>query len=150
MDDVIVVDTKDALLVTNRANAQKVKQVVETLKTGGRSEAVSHLYHTKSWGGVENLRSDNGYKLEMLTVRPGSTAQINGHGLGASFLSVVTGEGNYLADHIQPGKPIGIGAMLSIDKDTQVSLTNTQATDLQALLLSTGRHHASATMVHHD
>ena len=149
MDDVIVVDTKDALLVTNRANAQKVKQVVEMLKTSGRSEAVSHLFRPKSWGGVENLRSDPGYKLEMLTVRPGSTAQINGHGLGASFLSVVTGEGSYLEDHALPGKRIGIGAMLPIDKDTEVSLTNTQLTDLQAILLSTGQHHATSTLVHH-
>jgi mannose-1-phosphate guanylyltransferase/mannose-6-phosphate isomerase len=150
MDDVIVVDTKDALLVTNRANAQKVKQVVETLKSSNRAEVVSHPYATKSWGGIEGLLYEAGYKLEMLTVRPGSTAQINGHGLGASFLAVVMGEGSYLEDHAQPGQSIGEGAMLEIDKDTQVSLTNTQATDLQALLLSTSQHNKSLNIVHHD
>lgn len=149
MDDVIVVDTKDALLVTNRAHAQQVKQVVEALKSSNRSEVVSHPYHTRSWGGIEDLISEVGYRLEMLTVRPGSTALINGHGLGASFLSVVTGEGSYLEDRVQPSQPLGLGAMLSIDKDTQVSLTNTQSTDLQALLLSTGQHPANV-LVHHD
>lgn len=150
MDDIIVVDTKDALLVTNRAHAQKVKQVVETLKSSGRSEVISHLYHAKSWGGIEDLLSETGFKLEMLTVRPGFTAQINGHGVGASFLSVVTGEGSYLEDHALPGQPLGIGAMLSIDKDTEVSLTNTLATDLQALLLSTGQHPPLMALAHHD
>ena len=150
LDDVIVVDTKDALLVTNKAHAQKVKQVVEALKSKNRPEVVSHAYATKPWGGVEDLISQTGYKLEMLTVRPGSTAQINGHGVGASFLSVVAGEGSYLEDHAQPSQSIGMGAMLAIDKDTQVSLTNTQAVDLQALLLSTGQHGKSRDVVHHD
>ena len=147
MDDVIVVDTKDALLVTNRAHAQHVKQVVDVLKSTGRPEVVSHMFHTTAWGGVENLISDTAYKLEMLTVRPGSTAQINGYGIGASFLSVVTGQGSYLEDRAEPRMPLAIGAMLSIDKDTMVSLTNTQATDLQAILLSTGQHRI---LVHHD
>ncbi len=40
--------------------------------------------------------------------------------------------------------------MLAIDKDTQVSLTNTQAVDLQALLLSTGQLGKSRDVVHHD
>ncbi len=150
MDDVIVVDTKDALLVTNRAHAQKVKQVVEALKSSNRTEVISHAYATKSWGGIEDIVSEAGYKLEMLTVRPGSTAQINGHGVGATFLSVVKGEGSYLEDHAQPGQSIGLGAMLAIDKDTQVSLTNTQSTDLQALLLSTGNYSKSTDLVHHD
>ena len=150
MDDVIVVDTKDALLVTNRAHAQKVKQVVEALKSGNRAEVVRHMYHSKPWGKVEDLISEAGYKLELLTVRPGSTAQINGHGVGASFLSVVTGEGSYREDLVLPSHAIKLGAMLSIDKDTEVSLTNTQATDLQALLLSTGPHGAQNTLVNHE
>jgi mannose-1-phosphate guanylyltransferase/mannose-6-phosphate isomerase len=147
MDDVIVVDTKDALLVTNRAHAQDVKKVVDLLKSKGRPEVVSHLTRPTAWGGVENLVSDTGYKLEMLTVRPGSTAQINGYGIGNSFLSVVNGQGSYLEDRAEPRMPLSIGAMLSIDKDTVVSLTNTQATDLQAILLSTGQHRV---LVHHD
>ncbi len=149
MDDVIVVDTKDALLVTNRAHAQKVKDVVETLKSSNRTEVMSHAYATKSWGKIEDIISQRGYKLEMLTVRPGSTAQINGHGLGASFLSVIMGEGSYLEDHAQPGHAIARGAMLAIDKDTQVSLTNTQATDLQALLVSTAEN-GNPSGLHHD
>jgi mannose-1-phosphate guanylyltransferase/mannose-6-phosphate isomerase len=150
MDDVIVIDTKDALLVTKRAHAQKVKEVVETLKSKNRTEVMSHASATKPWGQIEDLLSAQGYKLEMLTVRPGSTAQINGHGLGASFLSVITGEGSYLEDHVKPGQSIGQGSMLAIDKDTQVSLTNTQTTDLQALLVSTAQNGKPSGFAQHD
>jgi hypothetical protein len=62
--------------------------------------------------------------------------QINGHGLGDSFLSVVTGEGSYSEDATPLNRPLSLGAMLAINRNTEISLTNTQATDLQALLLS--------------
>lgn len=150
LDDVIVIDTKDALLVTKRAHAQKVKEVVETLKAAKRSEVRRHVYATKPWGQIEDMNAAQGYKLEMLTVRPGSTAQINGHGLGASFLSVIMGKGSYLEGHTQPVHTIGQGSMLAIDKDTQVSLTNTQTTDLQALLVSTVQSGDASGLHPHD
>lgn len=137
LDDVIVVDTKDAVLVTDRKNAQKVKQVVEKLKQAGRAEVVSHTFRKKIWGGIEALAADPDYRLEMLTLLPGSTMKINGHGQGASFLSVVAGHASYLENSKGNNKTLALGSMLSIDKDTEISLTNTAAHDLQAFLLST-------------
>lgn len=148
MNDVVVVDTKDALLVTERAHTQQVKQVVEALKSTGRSEVVSHLYHERSWGGVEDLLSKASYKLEMLTIRPGLTARINGHGLGASFLAVVTGEGSYLEGRAEPCQSLQEGSVLSIDRHTEISLTNMLATDLQALLLSMSKEQSDVAMLH--
>lgn len=138
LDDVIVVDTKDAVLVTDRKNAQKVKQVVEQLKRDGRAEVVSHTYRKKVWGGIEALAADPDYRLDMLTLLPGSTMKINGYGLGASFLSVVAGHASYLEGSKANDRILALGSMLTIDKDTEISLTNTAACDLHAYLLSTG------------
>lgn len=137
MDNVIVVDTKDALLVTDRKHAQQVKTVVEKLKSGGRAEVVSHPFRNHVWGGVEGLAYDPDYRLEKLTVLPGSTMRINGHGLGDSFLSVVAGQGTYLEDQKGNDHTLELGSMLTIDKDTEISLTNTASSDLHAFLLST-------------
>jgi mannose-1-phosphate guanylyltransferase / mannose-6-phosphate isomerase len=150
MNDVIVVDTKDALLVTNRAHAQNVKQVTELLKTNGRPEIESHTFHTTPWGGVEDLLSKTGYKLELLTVRPGLTAKINGHGIGTSFLSVVAGEGQFFENSTRPALPIITGTIREIDKDTQVSLTNVLNTDLQAILLSMGHEAKNAAFSYNE
>ena len=139
MDDVIVVDTKDALLVTDRKNAQMVKLVVEKLKSDGRAEVISHRYRTEVWGGIEALAKDPDYRMEMLTLRPGSTMEINGYGLGASFLSVVSGEATYLEDRVGNSHTLSLGTVLTIDKDTEISLTNTADHDLQAFLLSITR-----------
>ncbi len=137
MNDVIVVDTKDALLVTDRAHAQQVKLVVEKLKSGGRSEVVSHPFRNHAWGGIESLADNPEYRLEKLTVLPGSTIAINGHGLGDSFLSVVSGTGTYLEDNKGNDQTLELGSMLTIDKDTEVSLTNPSDQDMHAFLLST-------------
>lgn len=137
MDDVIVVDTKDALLVTDRKNAQKVKLVVEKLKSAGRTEVESHPFRNHDWGGIEALAATPGYRLDKLTLLPGSTMEINGHGLGASYLSVVSGHGTYLEDRKGNDNTLALGSMLTIDKDTEVSLTNTAAHDMLAFLLST-------------
>lgn len=137
MNDVIVVDTKDALLVTNRKHAQHVKLVVEKLKSSGRAEVVSHPFRNQAWGGVEELATDPDYRMEMLTLLPGSTMQINGHGLGSSFLSVVSGKGTYLEDRKVNDQTLTLGSMLTIAKDTEISLTNTANHNLHAFLLST-------------
>lgn len=150
MNDVIVVDTKDALLVTNRAHAQKVKQVVDLLKASGRAEIESHSFHATPWGGIEDLLSKAGYKLELLTVRPGRTAKINDHGVGASFLSVVMGEGAFFENPSLLSLPLMTGSVWEINKDTQVSLKNVLTTDLQALLLSMGQVAKNPSFAHHD
>ena len=137
LDDVIVVDTKDALLVTDRANAQRVKQVVERLQSNGRDEVQSHRFRSRSWGGVEALRAAAGYKMDMLTVLPGASVLINGHGQGESFLSVVAGEGLYQDDHGSDDATLRLGNMITIDRDTQARLTNTTTGNLHAMLLST-------------
>lgn len=137
MNDVIVVDTKDALLVMNKAHAQKVKLVVEKLKSGGRAEVVSHHLRNHVWGGIEALATNPDYRLEKLTILPGSTMEINGHGLGDSFLSVVSGQGTYLEDRKGNDQTLELGSMLTIDKDTEISLTNSAESDLHAFLLST-------------
>jgi mannose-1-phosphate guanylyltransferase/mannose-6-phosphate isomerase len=148
MDDVIVVDTKDALLVTDRKNAQLVKLVVEKLKSDGRTEVVSHRYRTEVWGGIEALAEDPDCRMELLTLRSGSTMEINGHGLGASFLSVVSGQATYLEDRAGNSHTLSLGTVLTIDKDTEISLTNTGDHDLQAFLLSITRPGALRPVTH--
>lgn len=50
VDDVIVVDTPDAVLVTRRGKCQDVKKIVESLKFEERAEAKTHRYNEHSWG----------------------------------------------------------------------------------------------------
>ena len=137
MNDVIVVDTKDAVLVMDKKHSQQVKLVVEKLKSSGRAEVESHVFRNHAWGGCESLASEPNYRLEKLTLLPGSTMKINGHGLGDSFLSVVSGRGVYLEGRDTTDQTLELGSMLTIDKDIEITLSNNATADLHAILLST-------------
>lgn len=137
MKDVIVVDTKDAVLVMDKKNAQQVKLVVEKLKSAGRTEVESHPFSHHAWGGSEALATEPNYRMERLTLLPRSTMKINGHGLGDSFLSVVSGQGVGLEGAEGDGHTLELGSMLTIAKDVEFTLTNNGTFDLHAFLLST-------------
>ena len=134
MSDLIVVDTKDALLITDRKNAQMVKILVDQLKERGRPEVKSHPYEDRSWGRIDAVSGDGTYKMELLTIHPGASVNINGHGTGSSLLAVIAGEGSYAEDGAQV--VLGLGHSVTIDKDRRLNLTNASTRDLQAFLLS--------------
>lgn len=146
MKDVVVVDTKDAVLVMDKKSSQNVKMVVEKLKSAGRAEVESHPFRNHAWGGSEALASDPTYTLEKLTLLPGLTMKINGFGLGDSFLSVVSGRGSCLEGPGSTEQVLELGSMLTIHKDIELTLTNTGLADLHAFLLSTTPVMAIATL----
>ena len=53
VDDLVVVDTKDATLVAHKDKVQNVKDIVERLKKDGRSEAIEHREVNRPWGSYD-------------------------------------------------------------------------------------------------
>jgi mannose-1-phosphate guanylyltransferase/mannose-6-phosphate isomerase len=137
MKDVIVVDTKDALLVTDRSHAQDVKQAVERMKGDNRTEVRSHPYRSYVWGGVEALASETDCRVEMLTLRPGASLQIGGRDTGPRSLSVISGEARCLGGPVGQDSFLSRGSVLTIADGAEVNVTNIADHDLRALLLST-------------
>ncbi len=144
MTDVIVVDTKDALLVTDRSHAQEVKYAVERLKGANRAEVRSHPYRSYAWGGVEALKSETDCRVEMLTLRPGASLQISGRDNSTRFLSVISGEARCLGGPVGQDHFLARGSMLTIADDAEMNVTNIADHDLRALLLSTSADETEA------
>lgn len=76
MEDVVVVDTDDALLVTTRHQAQQVKQVVKQLEMIKRRELAEHARNEMNWGVSRRIQAGAGYELRLMTIRPGTTLAI--------------------------------------------------------------------------
>ncbi len=136
--DMIVIDTPDALLVTNRENAQNVKQMVDQLKKHSRREVQSHVIRETSWGRVEPLSTAHGYDMQMIVVAPGATVRVNGTGLGPSLLTFINGGAVYEVD----GRPVTAkrGESVTIAADVTLPMTNVTGRELRAmqLMLTTG------------
>ena len=131
--DMIVIDTPDALLVTNRENAQNVKQVVDQLKSQSRREVQSHVIRETSWGRVEPLSKAKGYDMRMIVVAPGATIRVNGTGIGPSLLTFINGGAVYEIG----GKAITAkrGESVTIAADVTLPMTNVTGRELRAMQL---------------
>jgi mannose-1-phosphate guanylyltransferase / mannose-6-phosphate isomerase len=90
--DLIVVDTKDAVLVARRDRDQDVKRIVTRLIEGGRSEALQHARVYRPWGFYETLHLGPGTQVKLIEVNPGAALSLQYHHKRAEHWVVVSGE----------------------------------------------------------
>ncbi|TAJ53537.1 MAG: mannose-1-phosphate guanylyltransferase/mannose-6-phosphate isomerase [Nevskiaceae bacterium] len=91
VSDTIVVETKDAVLVTTRERAQDVKKIVARLKAEGRSEAVHHPTVYRPWGSYETIAMDERFQVKRIIVKPGQKLSLQMHHHRAEHWIVVKG-----------------------------------------------------------
>jgi mannose-1-phosphate guanylyltransferase/mannose-6-phosphate isomerase len=91
LSDVMVVATKDAILVASKEHAQSVKQVVETLKGGGRPEIEFHKRVYRPWGWFEGLDRGDRFQVKRIMVKPGAQLSLQSHFHRAEHWIVVNG-----------------------------------------------------------
>jgi mannose-1-phosphate guanylyltransferase/mannose-6-phosphate isomerase len=91
MDNVIVVETKDAVLITCKEQVQRVKQVVDYLKKNKRSEHQNHTKVYRPWGAYEPIDAGDRFQVKRITVNPGEKLSLQMHHHRAEHWVVVTG-----------------------------------------------------------
>jgi mannose-1-phosphate guanylyltransferase/mannose-6-phosphate isomerase len=91
VSDLVVVATKDAVLVADKRNAQAVKKVVEALKGASRPETeFQHIVH-RPWGSYEGLAEAPRYQVKRILVKPGASLSLQKHHHRAEHWVVVKG-----------------------------------------------------------
>ena len=78
IEDLIVVDTGDALLISKKGSSQKVKQVVSELKIRTQLHKI-HLTGHRPWGTYTVLEDTPGYKIKRIEVKPGKRLSLQKH-----------------------------------------------------------------------
>src|SRR5208282_4563282 len=89
--DMVVIVTKDAVLVVLRARVQEVKQIVESLERNGRPEAVLHATVHRPWGGYQRIDAGQRFQVKRITVKPGAKLSLQKHMKRAEHWVVVRG-----------------------------------------------------------
>ena len=91
VENVVIVETNDAVLVTHKDQVQRVKQVVDHLKSKERTE---HLHHTRvyrPWGHYEGIDAGDRFQVKRITVKPGEKLSLQMHHHRAEHWVVVSG-----------------------------------------------------------
>jgi mannose-1-phosphate guanylyltransferase/mannose-6-phosphate isomerase len=91
VEDLIIVDTDDALLVADRSRSQDVREVVEDLKRANRSEHLSHTRVYRPWGYYESVDAGERFQVKRLMVKPGAALSLQLHRKRAEHWVVVSG-----------------------------------------------------------
>jgi len=91
VDNLLIVDTPDALLVADKSCQQDVKKVVETLKAQGSELVNFHPTVHRPWGTYTVLEDSSGYKIKRIEVKPGASLSLQMHHHRSEHWIVVSG-----------------------------------------------------------
>ena len=92
VDNLVIVDTKDALLVTTKVHAQQVKTLVDTLAHQNRPELATHREVYRPWGKYDTLDDGENFLVKRVSVKPGEQLSLQKHSHRAEHWIVVKGQ----------------------------------------------------------
>jgi len=91
VNDLLIIDTADALLISKKGNSQKVKEVVKTLKERNSELPNIHVTAHRPWGTYTILDESDGYKVKRIVVNPGKRLSLQKHHHRSEHWIVVSG-----------------------------------------------------------
>lgn len=128
VDNLVVVDTKDALLVAHKDSLQGAKVIAQKLKADKRNEWESHREVYRPWGKYDSLGIGKGYQVKRITVKPGAKLSVQMHHHRAEHWVVVSGSARVTNDSEtfllseNESTYIPIGAIHSLENPGEVDL----------------------------
>jgi len=91
VEDLVIVETKDAVLVAHKNQVQDVKKLVERIKADNRHEHLNHREVYRPWGMYDAIDSGHRYQVKRITVQPGAKLSVQMHHHRAEHWVVVSG-----------------------------------------------------------
>ena len=91
LDDVIVVETADAVLVMHKSKTQQLKTAIQHLGSNGRKEHLEHLRIHRPWGWYEGIDKGERFQVKRIMVKPGEKLSLQMHHHRAEHWVVVSG-----------------------------------------------------------
>ena len=99
VDDLVVVETDDAVLVARKDKVQQVKDVVAQLKAGQRSQAALHREVHRPWGSYDSVDVGERFQVKRIKVKPGARLSLQSHTRRAEHWIVVSGTARVTRDN---------------------------------------------------
>ena len=91
LEDIVVIETSDAVLVAHKNKVQDIKKIVEILKAQQRTEVDLHRKVYRPWGNYDSIDSGDRYQVKCIVVNPGQKLSLQQHHHRAEHWIVVNG-----------------------------------------------------------
>lgn len=138
LDDLVVVESPDAVLVMREGRGQEVKKLLDLLKKKDRSEVGSHLKVHRPWGSYETLAVGDYFQVKHIVVKPGATLSLQMHKFRAEHWVVVRGVARILVGDEE--RIIEQNQSTYIPRETKHRLENPTHRDLEIIEVQSGSY----------
>ena len=101
VENLIIIDTPDALLVANKASAQDVKHIYAELKAKGHEAQKLHRTVHRPWGTYTVLEEGDGFKIKRIEVKPGASLSLQMHQHRSEHWVVVNGSAKVINGELE-------------------------------------------------
>lgn len=98
VEDLNIIETADAVLITKRGESQRVREVVDILKGNDAQEHKCHLTVQRPWGSYTVLEEEADFKMKRITVKPGEALSLQRHQHRSEHWIVVAGTATVIRD----------------------------------------------------
>ena len=138
LEDLVIVETRDAILIAKKEESQKVKDIVEILKKNKLSQGVEHQKIYRPWGDYVSIANENLWQVKLIKVKPGEKLSLQRHQYRSEHWVVVSGtakveiEGKERTLHQNQSSYIPVGS--------KHRLSNPGKTDLKIIEVQTGSY----------
>jgi len=135
VDDLVIVSTKDVLMVSHKDSVQDIKVIVDQLKTSSRNEWKLHREVYRPWGKYDLIDTGEHYQAKRITVKPGAKLSVQMHNHRAEHWIVVSGEARVtngdktflLSENESTFIPVGIVHALENPGEVELELIEVQS-----------------------
>ena len=91
VSDLVIIDTQDALLVTNKNNTNNIKSIINNLKENKRLEIETHRKVFRPWGYYDSIDIGEGFQVKRISVKPNAKLSLQKHNHRAEHWVIVSG-----------------------------------------------------------
>ena len=150
VDDLIIVDTDDALLVARKGQSQQVREIVEAMSRKGLPAATQHehLFDARPWGRYEVLGAQDHFKAKLITVRPLARLSYQSHRHRDEHWIVVRGSGQVILEGV--ARDVKVGDYFLVAKGSRHRMINPHGSDLQFIEVQLGSYFGEDDITRHE
>jgi len=148
VDDLIVVDTEDALLVAKKGTTQDVKLVVDRLKSESPKLAKEHTFEERPWGRFEILRDKEHFKSKIIRVDPKQALSYQSHTSREEHWVIVKGKGEVILN--EQVIPVQAGSYVKIPLGAKHRIRNPHDQPIEFIEVQLGSYFGEDDIVRYQ
>jgi len=148
VDDLMVIDTADALLVCKKHESQKVKDVVDRLKVTNPDVTEEHIFENRPWGKFEILKDQDYYKSKVIRVDAGQKISYQSHAKRSEHWIIVNGEAIVVLDDKEI--PLKTGQHIFIPQGAKHRIINNSNASVEFIEVQVGSYFGEDDIVRYQ